>query len=156
MTSYFQRTRDRLAVSFVVLAALLFVSVFAARSGRGQSQNPPKPSGVDTGSKVKPTVLTPDPRGASVREEAALSASAARNAAFRTELAWIFGGKKQSGWYLYTALIDRTLQTDENPDSKGFASAVARWQKESVLEPTGVLDEESFMAMVAQWQGARL
>jgi zinc D-Ala-D-Ala carboxypeptidase len=152
----FQRARDLLVVAIVVSAALLFVAVFAVRSGRGQSQNPNKPAGVDTGSKVRPTVLTPDPRGAATREEAALSASATRNAAFQTELAWMFGGKKQSGWYLYTALIGRTLRTDENPDSKGFASAVARWQEESILKTTGLLDEESFMAMVAQWQGARL
>jgi LAS superfamily LD-carboxypeptidase LdcB len=130
--------------------------VFEARPGRGQSQSPPKPSGVDTESKVKPTVLTPDPRGASTRDEAALTASAARNTAFRNELAWTFGGKQQSGWYLYTALIGRTLPTDETSDSKEFASAVARWQDKSALNPTGVLDEDSFMAMVAQWQGARL
>jgi zinc D-Ala-D-Ala carboxypeptidase len=151
--------RIRAVPWLVVLAVLLVVAMFEANSGRGQTQSPPKPSGVDTESKIKPTVLTPDTRGASTGEstgDALLSASAARNAAFRKELAWTFGGKQQSGWYLYTALISRLLNTEENPDSKRFAAALGRWQEKSALKPSGVLDEESFMAMVAEWQGARL
>jgi uncharacterized protein YcbK (DUF882 family) len=81
---------------------------------------------------------------------------AQRNAVFRNELNWVLGGKPQRGWYLYTPLISRLLNTDRVDTSDGFASALARWQKKSGLAPSGVLDEATFYAMVAEWQGRRL
>jgi zinc D-Ala-D-Ala carboxypeptidase len=83
-------------------------------------------------------------------------APAQRNAVLRNELKWVLGGKPQRGWYLYTPLIHRLLNTDRDDTSDGFASALSRWQKKSGLAASGVLDEETFYAMVADWQGRRL
>jgi len=66
------------------------------------------------------------------------------------------GGKQQRGWYLYRSLIDRLLGIQDDVTSEGFASALAQWQHKSGVEPTGILDEESFYAMVSQWQEDRL
>jgi len=85
-----------------------------------------------------------------------VGAAAARNAQLRTELKWLFGGKPQRGWYLYTALISRLLDTKRDPGSDEFASALARWQKRAGLTPIGVLDEESFYKIIAGWQQNRL
>src|SRR2546423_9727208 len=85
-----------------------------------------------------------------------LSAAAKRNAVLRTELNWMLGGKQQRGWYLYTPLINSLLHTESGDTSAGFASALARWQTKAGIKPTGVLDEESFYAIISYWQGWRL
>lgn len=85
-----------------------------------------------------------------------LSAASKRNAQLRYELNWMFGRKPQRGWYLYAPLINSLLHTEKDPLSTGFASAVARWQTTAGLTPSGVLDDESFYAMISYWQGRRL
>jgi len=78
------------------------------------------------------------------------------NALLRNELTWKFGGKQQRGWYLYTPLIKRLVNSNHDPASPQFAAAVAGWQKKSGLNPSGIIDEETFYAMVKAWQDARL
>jgi hypothetical protein len=85
-----------------------------------------------------------------------LRAAAKRNALLRTELNWTLGGRPQRGWDLYTPLISSLLHTENDSVSAGFASALARWQATAGLRPSGVLDEESFYAMISYWQGRRL
>ena len=87
---------------------------------------------------------------------APVGAAASRNAQLRTELKWLFGGKPQRGWYLYTALLGRLLDTNRDPASDEFASALARWQKRSGLSPSGVLDDASLYKIIAAWQANRL
>ena len=102
-------------IVFVALAATLTLLSFDARPTLGQSPAGEKPT-------VKSTVLVP--KGSN---DSALNASpAARNAALSTELTWKFGSKEQHGWYLYTSLIKRTIDTKDDPSSKGFAAALAR------------------------------
>jgi hypothetical protein len=72
------------------------------------------------------------------------------------ELSWAFGGKQQRGWYLYTPLISRMLETDKDAATDDFASSLARWQSASGVEASGVLDEDTLYRMVSEWQGARL
>jgi hypothetical protein len=85
------------------------------------------------------------------------NADAARaNTVLRTDLRWTFGGKAQRGWYIYTLLIKRLVDTSQDPTSAQFAKAVARWQQKSGLKPSGILDEETLYAMIAAWQAARL
>ena len=142
-----------LAVFVIATAALIAVASFEAGPSRGQSQSGPK------GSRVKPTVLVMDGHNdsaASKNEASAFAPAAARNAVLRNDLTWIVGGKQQHGWYLYTPLISRMLNTEEDPGSNGFARSLARWQAKSGLRPDGVLDEDSLMAMISAWQGARL
>lgn len=84
------------------------------------------------------------------------TSATARNIVLKNELSWTFGGKQQRGWYLYDQLLAETLKTKHAADSDAFADIVARWQKGRGLTPSGVLDENSWMAMVSQWQGNRL
>ncbi len=133
-------------VLFVLIAGLplLALLLWDASLTRGQSPGSANSSSSDQ-SRVRPTVLVP-----------AFGPAAARNAALSTELNWTFGSKQQHGWYFYTALIKRLIDTKDNPPSKGFAVALARWQQKTGLQPNGVLDEESLYAMVAEWQRRRI
>ena len=85
-----------------------------------------------------------------------LFAATTRNVLLRNELEWKFGGKPQHGWYLYTSLIGRLLNTKNDVGSIGFAQALATWQKKMGLKSTGVLDDQSLYKMISLWQGARL
>lgn len=86
----------------------------------------------------------------------AFSAAAASNATLRNELTWTFGGKQQRGWYLYDLLINKTLDTDHDTMTNDFAATLAGWQKKRGLGADGVLDQNSLMALVSQWQSNRL
>lgn len=132
------------AFFLIASAALLALSLWNVRPARGQSPSSTNSSSNDQ-SRVKSTILVP-----------AFGPVAARNAALRTELTWTFGGKQQHGWYLYTSLIKRLIDTKDEPASKGFAVALARWQQKTGLPPNGVLDEATLYAMVAEWQGTRI
>ena len=152
--------RVHLAVFFVALAAFIVVVFLDARISRGQSQEATKPASGDAiESRVKPTALVRDRRVEAAAKSAptvSFSLAAQRNALLRSDLDWMFGGKPQRGWYLYTPLISQLLKVDYDPASDGFASALAGWQEKTGLKPSGVLDEESLYAMVSEWQGARL
>ncbi len=142
-----------------VIAALLSIVLFHSTIGRGQSPGTSKSSEADTKSRVKPTVLIPNSHVDSNEGTSAVAPAdsvALRNGELRDTLTWTFGAKEQHGWYLYTALIKRTLNTEETPASQGFASALSRWQQLSALTPSGILDEDSMMAMVGEWQRARI
>jgi len=82
--------------------------------------------------------------------------AARTNATMRTDLQWVFGGKPQRGWYLYTLLIQRLIDTKQNPSSVKFATAVGRWQERLGLRPTGIIDDETLYAMIKVWQDARI
>jgi uncharacterized protein YcbK (DUF882 family) len=82
--------------------------------------------------------------------------AAARNATFSYQLLWTFGNKQQRGWYIYTPLIKRLIDTKNESASPQFALAVGRWQAKSGLTPSGVLDAETLYAMIKHWQDARL
>ena len=154
--------RAHIVLFFVALAALLFLVLFDVRTGGAQSRRNSKPVGPSDSveSKVKPTALRRERHAEDAGERSLTSSSfstaVTRNAQLRTELSWTFGGKQQRGWYLYSALIGRLLDTELDPTSEGFASALALWQEQSGLGPSGVLDEESLYAMVSRWQEARL
>ncbi len=82
--------------------------------------------------------------------------AAKRNGLLSTELTWTFGSKEQRGWYIYTPLIRRLINTKQGIATAQFALALSRWQTKSGLKPSGVLDEETLYAMINTWQNARL
>src|SRR6266513_1132860 len=145
---------------FLMLAivAAVVLAFFNASSGRGQARDAEKRGSA---SAVKP-ILKPiaptagESSAGSAPAAAFLKAAALRNALLSTNLDWIFGGKKQTGWYLYTLLIKRLLETNQDADSEGFAAALSNWQDQNGLPVSGVLDDESLYAMISQWQGRRL
>lgn len=82
--------------------------------------------------------------------------AARQNAALSSMLGWFFGGRQQRGWSLYQPLIASTLAVEARADSKEFAQAVSRWQNSLGLQPSGVLDRDSWMKLVETWQSRRL
>ncbi|MFY9618721.1 MAG: D-alanyl-D-alanine carboxypeptidase family protein [Pyrinomonadaceae bacterium] len=154
-----QTLRFRIVHVFAVIGVVAIIASIATLSGRGQSPaakaDPQKPK---TGSHVKPTVLAADPPSskASTVVVAPFADAAIQNASLRNDLIWEFGKKGQRGWYLYDLLIGKTLNLSHDASTRDFASAIAGWQKQKGLSANGVLDEESWMALVTQWQANRL
>lgn len=145
--------KRHIALIVVVLAAVvIFVSFSARSSSRSVAMQSKRES------RVKPTSRIADRTNSTSAKTstAAFTAAASQNAALRNELSWTFGGKQQRGWSLYELLIGKTLKTQENSATSDFASAVATWQKRSGLSADGVLDEDSLMRLVSQWQSNRL
>ncbi|MDT7806644.1 MAG: zinc D-Ala-D-Ala carboxypeptidase [Acidobacteriota bacterium] len=152
------KKKTHLIVFSLALAALALLFTLVARTGYGQSQLKEQPGATTVGG-LQPTAATRERRVEVPAESAGASlftAAAARNTLLRYELSWAFGGKTQRGWYLYTPLISRLLATDGDAATGDFASALSRWQKTTGLEPNGVLDDETLLRMVTEWQGARL
>jgi LAS superfamily LD-carboxypeptidase LdcB len=86
----------------------------------------------------------------------AFAPAATQNSSLRNELTWTFGGKEQRGWYLYDLLIGETLKTRHETVSNDFAAFLSKWQKKTGLGSTGVLDQNTLMSMISQWQRNRL
>ena len=141
-----KNARFHIAVIFALLVGVVSVVSFVAR-GSG-SQSAPRKSKLA----VKPAVPVPERSKVSP----AFTDAAAKNAQLRNDLSWTFGGKQQRGWYLYDLLIGKTLDSEHEPVSDVFANAIAKWQKKAGLSPSGVLDQDSLMRMVSQWQSNRL
>src|ERR1041384_549477 len=132
--------------NFVIISLLVLVAAavaFAARNqSRSKSTEPVRPT-------VRVTKTTPP-------KSSLFMSAATENAALRNELTWTFGGKQQRGWYLYDSLIGKTLNTHHESTTSDFAAALAAWQKKMRLSADGVLDENSLMRMISQWQSNRL
>lgn len=149
----------RVVQFLAALAVVAVVASLAVRSGRGQSPAAKaEPQSPKTESLVKPTLLETD-RPTAKETAVAMSPfaeAAAQNALLRNDLLWTFGSKQQHGWFLYDLLIGQTLNMPQQAASADFASAIAGWQKQKGLNANGVLDENSWMALIAQWQSNRL
>jgi zinc D-Ala-D-Ala carboxypeptidase len=136
--------RPRLKFGLLLLATgLVILTALKTVTSLGQTKQSSGNSVVKPTAEIRPV-------------SGAFSAAAAQNAMLRNDLKWVFGGKEQRGWSLYTALIQNLINTSEEPDSSGFAEALVRWQRQKKLSPSGVLDEETWMAMVFEWQGRRM
>jgi len=149
--------RLRIVQLLSVLIVLAGVSVMTERNGRGQSQQPSnEPSAPKkTETLVKPTVLATE-RPVTTTVPSAFLEAAAQNTSLRSDLIWTFGKKEQHGWYLYDLLIGETLKIQRDASTTDFAGTIASWQRQKGLVPNGVLDEDSWMALVGQWQNDRL
>ena len=123
-----------------VLAVIVSAVSFAASQGPRSSNKTP----------VKPVTRI------ETATSSTLTAAASQNATLRNELSWTFGGKQQRGWYLYDLLIVKTLNTSDETTTNDFADALTGWQKKRGLRADGVLDQNSLMALVSQWQSNRL
>src|SRR5262249_4128208 len=71
-------------------------------------------------------------------------------------LKWSFGGKEQHGWAIYVPLVRRTISVSIGPESRDFAIAVAVWQRNHGLEPTGVIDSQTWNALISDFQFRRI
>ena len=77
------------------------------------------------------------------------------NFKLQTALGWNFGGKVQRGWSLYTPLISHLIGANDDATTSEFAMRLSLWQKECNLEPTGLLDSETWARMVSRFQSRR-
>src|SRR5438105_11973277 len=130
-----------LTIIVASLAAMIGLLSLATTRSHGQSQN------QKTDTSVKPTVLITD-RAVSNTAPSLFATAASQNATLRNELAWTFGSMQQHGWYLSDTLIAQLLKTSADATSPDFAAALAGWQKSAGLNPTGILNEDSLMAIV--------
>jgi len=139
--------RVHIVIILVTLVVAVIVLSSAGLANRGQGSR----------SKTERTVkMTERPRTEEKISSPVFVAAATQNTSLRNDLSWTFGGKQQTGWYLYDLLIGKTLNSEHDPVSSDFAASLSKWQKKSGLSPTGVLDENSLMALVSQWQRNRL
>ena len=127
---------------------LLILVVVCALAASGQASRQKKNEAP-----VKPVARITDRTSS---DNSSFSAAAASNATLRNELTWTFGGKQQRGWYLYDLLINKTLDTEHDTITDDFAATLASWQKKRRLAANGILDQNSLMALVSQWQSNRL
>jgi len=142
------KSKVHLLVLAVVFCALATLTLFTPRTSSGQATR--QKSGPVTAPVTRPTSrITPT-------ANAAFAIAASQNATLRNDLTWTFGGKQQHGWYLYDLLIGQTLDAEHDPETIGFAAALANWQKRLGLGASGMLDESTLMRMVSQWQSRRL
>jgi hypothetical protein len=86
---------------------------------------------------------------------AAFEPAALQNAQFQGGLDWGFGGKRQHGWYLYTPLIAKLIDTNADAAASEFAMRVSLWQKVNGLQPSGTLDGDTWSRMVSTFQSQR-
>ncbi len=129
---------------------LLVVVVVCVLGAAGQAPRPKKETAV------KPAVRITETVSAATTKNSAYAAAALSNVSLRNELTWTFGGKQQRGWYLYDLLINKTLDSQLDTNSDTFAATLAKWQKKRGVAADGVLNENSLMAFVSQWQSDRL
>ena len=151
--------RVRIVQFLAAMVIIVGVAVLAERNGRGQSPQPktePQTQNPKTEALVKPTVLATDRPVGATTVAAPFAEAASQNFLGRNDLIWTFGRKEQHGWYLYDLLIGRTLNIKPDASTNDFASAIAAWQKQKGMTPNGVLDENSWMTFVYEWQNNRL
>jgi uncharacterized protein YcbK (DUF882 family) len=142
--------RVHIVATVASLAVAVAIGSFRPDDTRGQSP------GLKRESRVKSTVLLRPTNSSGANASSSFAAAAATNTLLKDELSWTFGGKQQRGWYLYDLLIRQTLHTENDSATNGFAAALAGWQRTRGLSADGVLNEDSMMAIVSQWQNNRL
>lgn len=163
-----QHFKDHAVVLLVAFAMLAGVVAFAAMPGHGQTQlgensqsqlSDKASTSEQRQTGVQPTAAVRERRaGNSIgsHESSSFGMAATRNMQLKNDLDWVFGGKRQRGWYLYVPLISRMLETEKDTGTSDFASALARWQQSTGLMPSGVLDDETLYQMVSTWQSTRI
>src|SRR4030095_4278244 len=153
-----------LRVLFFLVCAILVIVLKSNGAGSGKSQTRKERSAAadpaqaeNTGNVVrlsaeaKPAAVPVKSAGNAVFETAANS-----NTQLRNNLEWNFGGKMQRGWSLYALLIGDLIGADSSVTPQEFATQLSVWQKKVGIEPTGVLDRETWSQMVGVLQSRRL
>src|SRR3954468_16198557 len=149
-----------LVVSVVSVAVALTLA-FATFPGFGQERNRTVNSTAPETSLTKKEALIVEKNAPTAVTSVASTVSpvwaqaATQNSSLRTGLNWLFGGKQQHGWYLYSGLIGQLLQTDRDSGAPEFALALSSWQQKTGLAPTGILDGDTLYKMVDTWQSIR-
>jgi hypothetical protein len=147
---------------FFILCALLIVVLKSNGAGsRSQTRKERSPA-TDRAQTDTPNVV----RLSAEAKPAAPSMKSAGNAAFdsavisnvqlRNNLEWNFGGKTQRGWNLYTLLIGDLIGANQEGAPDEFASQLSLWQRKVGIEPSGVLDRDTWSQMIGVFQSRRM
>jgi zinc D-Ala-D-Ala carboxypeptidase len=153
-----------LRVLVFLVGAILVIVLKSNGAGSGKSQTRKERSAaadpaqaentsnvVRLSAEAKPAAVPVKSAGNAVFETAANS-----NTQLRNNLEWNFGGKMQRGWSLYALLIGDLIGADSSVTPQEFATQLSVWQKKVGIEPTGVLDRETWAQMVGVLQSRRL
>ena len=149
----------------LLLACTLVIVVFKSSSRGGHAQNRPERTSASeasqagaSGDVVRLSAPSKPAPGAGFRgvNLAAFDAAASDNARLQSSLEWSFGGKLQHGWSLYTPLISNLIGAGADAAASEFAMRLSLWQKDNGVEPTGVLDIETWSRMVSGFQSRRI
>jgi D-alanyl-D-alanine carboxypeptidase len=148
----------------LLLAGAIAIVVFKSSGPGSRAQNRPgrtsaserTQTGVN-GNVVRLSAPTKPAPGAGVNGAnlAVFDAASSSNVQLQTTLEWSFGGKVQHGWNLYTPLIDDLIGAGVDAGGSEFAMRLSLWQREKGIEPSGVLDGETWSQMVAKFQSRR-
>ena len=136
---------------WVLLSLGLLAAASTGAGFRAQQQSTMSAESRTTASKSIGDIAPLDVAGVSSIPKAAIE-----NKRKSAELEWLFGGKSQRGWAIYLPLICNQVQGDMDIGSADFAQAVLRWQKARGVPQTGVLDDETWSSMVADFQSRRI
>ena len=149
----------------LLLACTIVIVVFKSSGAGSRAQN--RPARTSASERVQQTVANGDvvrlsapakpASGAGVNGAnlAVFDAASSSNVLLQTTLEWSFGGKVQRGWSLYTPLIDDLIGAGVDAGSSEFAMRLSLWQREKGIEPSGMLDGETWSQMVAKFQSRR-
>lgn len=149
------RVRDKwVAIAGVAGAAVLAV-YWTARTPPVQDVVAPMPTHAES---VAPNLRRNPVGGAWGSEncaEARYAHAAFENAKSLNSLDWAPFRRPERGWDVYAELIAAEIGTRCAPTTPGFASALARWQRERGLQSTGQMNAETFVFMKGVWQESR-
>ncbi len=148
----------------LLLAGAIAIVVFKSSGPGSRAQNRPARTSASertqtgvNGNVVRLSASTKPASGAGANGAnlAMFDAASSSNVLLQTTLEWSFGGKVQHGWSLYTPLIDDLIGAGVDAGGSEFAMRLSLWQREKGIEPSGVLDGETWSQMVAKFQARR-
>src|SRR5882724_7471430 len=144
-------------VRYVFSLVLLILTCSMAFLLVGRSQQP---------AAKQSTVLVPANRSSAESKDVAKidhntalwERSVSENTRLKSEMDWIFGGKHQTGWSLYSSLIAQNIgAADAKPDTPEFASAVAQWQQQhDGAGNSGVVNVSTWFELMQEFQSRRI
>ncbi len=84
------------------------------------------------------------------------TAAAKTNSELKYTLKWSLGQRTQRGWYLYSLLIQETIETEGDANSTHFARGVAEWQAHHDLTANGIVEQKTLLSFIEYWQSRRI
>jgi hypothetical protein len=150
-------------VLFLLAGAIVIVVVKSSGPGSRAQNRPARTSAsertqtVDNENVVRLSAATKPASGTGVNGAnlAVFDAASSSNVQLQATLEWSFGGKVQHGWSLYTPLIHNLIGAVVDAGGSEFAMRLSLWQREKGIEPSGVLDGQTWSQMVAKFQSRR-
>jgi D-alanyl-D-alanine carboxypeptidase len=149
----------------LLLAGAIVIVAFRSSGPGSRAQNRPartsaseRPQTGADGNVVRLSARTKPVPGAGFKpaDLAVFDAASSSNVQLQRTLEWSFGGKLQHGWDLYAPLIDNLIGAGVDAGGNEFAMRLSLWQREKGIEPSGVLDGETWSQMVSKFQSRRI